>query len=160
MITFTLNPEAKSPSEPPSVPAFSSIPLSLALCSVTHVMSHFFSVTECDKWKIHPFLSGGCNTFANKLNESIRQVLNHILTHVERAALWKKLSSVAVSRDTRGGRKMSRCSCLWFLPNSAHDQATKSKNMITGLHNLVQNKHAFAMQSMTSILVYPTNCCH
>lgn len=79
---------------PLAVHAFFSIPLSYALCSVTHVTSHLYSVIVFDKWNILPSLTDGCKIFASKLNESIRRVLNHILIHVERAAeahQWKQL---------------------------------------------------------------------
>ena len=78
-----ITPEVKSS---PPAPAFSSVPLSLALCSVTYVMSHLYSTTEFDEYSIRPSLSGGCNTSANKLNESIRRALNQILIHAGRAA--------------------------------------------------------------------------
>lgn len=71
---------------PLPVLAYSSTPLTLALHSVTYVMSNSCTIKDFDKWEINPFLSGGCNTFASKLNESMKGALSHILAHVESAA--------------------------------------------------------------------------
>lgn len=60
------NQELNHPQRALSVCNSSSIPLPLALSSVTYVMTDSHTITEFDKWNIHPSLSGGWNIFARK----------------------------------------------------------------------------------------------